>query len=79
MLVDRCEGERKGEAVESGTVMCAFAREARRRGLFPIVHGVWGGITGMSDYTTSALLTWEKHSNNDAGGYVGMGVIDVCQ
>jgi len=59
-----------GNAVDATAEMDGFLKKAEEEGKFPIIHGVWGGKTGLRDDVMPPSL--------DAGGR-SLGVVDACQ
>jgi len=59
-----------GTSTDASLAMNDFVTEAQRNGAYPIVHGVFGGKTGLRDDTMPPSL--------DAGE-TSLGVVDACQ
>jgi asparagine synthase (glutamine-hydrolysing) len=62
--------ERDGSVLDASAMAEAIARQAEQEGAYPIIHGVFGGKTGLRD-------TCMPPSRD--GGKSSMGVIDACQ
>jgi Asparagine synthase len=62
--------EKNGDVVNASAEMNEFAQTALRTGHFPIVHGVFGGKTGLRDATMPPSLN---------AGDTSLGVVDACQ
>lgn len=62
--------EKDGSVVDSSKAMEEFTESALAHGKFPIVHGVFGGKTGLRDSTMPPSLD---------GGDKSLGVVDACQ
>ena len=61
---------RDGEVVDATAEMKAFSDEAIAKGQYPIIHGVFGGKTGLRD---------EQMPGSADGGDTSLGVVDACQ
>jgi hypothetical protein len=59
-----------GNVVDAATEMDNFAEEAFARGAYPIIHGVFGGKTGLRDSKMAPSLE---------GGDKSLSVVDACQ
>jgi asparagine synthase (glutamine-hydrolysing) len=59
-----------GNVVNASKEMDSFAEEAFARGAYPIIHGVFGGKTGLRDNKMAASLD---------GGNKSLAVVDACQ
>ncbi|KAG7353108.1 asparagine synthetase B [Nitzschia inconspicua] len=62
--------ELRGEVVNGAEKMAEFVSSALARGTYPIVHGVFGGKTGIRD---------EQMPGSLDGGETSLGVVDACQ
>jgi hypothetical protein len=62
--------EKDGEVVESSKLMEEFAESALAHGEYPIIHGVFGGKTGLRDVSMPA---------SRGAGDMSLGVVDACQ
>jgi len=62
--------EKDGSVVNASGEMGRFVDSALAKGAFPIVHGVFGGKTGLRD---------EKMPGSADGGEKTLGVVDACQ
>lgn len=62
--------EKNGNVVDSSKAMEDFAESAHAQGKFPIVHGVFGGKTGLRDDVMPA---------SEEAGDKSLGVVDACQ
>jgi asparagine synthase (glutamine-hydrolysing) len=73
---DNCDGiaiparETNGDVVDASQKMDEFMASAIAKGSYPIVHGVFGGKTGMRDETMPGSLD---------EGETSLGVVDACQ
>jgi hypothetical protein len=65
-----CARENDGSVVTASKHMDRFLQEAFKREEFPILHGVWGGKTGLRDDFMPPSLE---------GGTKTLGVVDACQ
>ena len=59
-----------GNAVDASKEMDNFAEEAFAQGAYPIIHGVFGGKTGLRDNKMAPSLE---------GGEKSLAVVDACQ
>jgi hypothetical protein len=62
--------EKDGSVVDASKVMTDFVHQQMAQGKYPIVHGVFGGKTGVRDTTMPASLG----QGNDS-----LGIVDACQ
>jgi hypothetical protein len=62
--------EKSGEVVNASEKMAEFVTSALEHGAYPIVHGVFGGKTGVRD---------EQMPGSLDGGETSLGVVDACQ
>ena len=62
--------EKDGSAVDASKAMQSFVDAALAKNAYPVVHGVFGGKTGMRDDEMPASM---------GQGEVSLGVIDACQ
>eukprot|EP00533_Pseudo-nitzschia_delicatissima_P009427 CAMPEP_0116087484 /NCGR_PEP_ID=MMETSP0327-20121206/5388_1 /TAXON_ID=44447 /ORGANISM="Pseudo-nitzschia delicatissima, Strain B596" /LENGTH=1186 /DNA_ID=CAMNT_0003578555 /DNA_START=81 /DNA_END=3641 /DNA_ORIENTATION=- len=62
--------ERSGEVINASQKMEEFVAETIAKGAYPIVHGVFGGKTGVRDETMPGSVD---------GGETSLGVVDACQ
>jgi hypothetical protein len=62
--------EDDGTVIDASTVAAEVARRAESEGAYPIVHGVFGGKTGLRD---------EHMPLSKDSGRSSMGVVDACQ
>mmetsp|Transcript_20905 Transcript_20905/g.31162 ORF Transcript_20905/g.31162 Transcript_20905/m.31162 type:complete len:1174 (-) Transcript_20905:78-3599(-) len=62
--------DNEGNVVDAATEMDNFAEEAFARGAYPIIHGVFGGKTGLRDSKMAPSLE---------GGDKSLSVVDACQ
>ena len=62
--------ERNGEAVDAAKEMDDFVLNSISKGSYPIVHGVFGGKTGLRD---------NKMPSSLESGEKSLGVVDACQ
>jgi hypothetical protein len=62
--------EKNGDVVNGAGQMAEFVSSALERGIYPIVHGVFGGKTGIRD---------EQMPRSLDGGETSLGVVDACQ
>jgi hypothetical protein len=62
--------EDDGAVINASAVASEVARKAKAEGAYPIVHGVFGGKTGLRD---------EILPSSRDGGRTSMGVVDACQ
>ncbi|KAL3938909.1 MAG: hypothetical protein SGBAC_006269, partial [Bacillariaceae sp.] len=62
--------ENDGSVVDASEAMDRFVESALEKGAFPIVHGVFGGKTGLRD---------TKMPGSADGGEKTLGVVDACQ
>lgn len=62
--------EKNGEVINAAKKMAEFANNAIANGVYPIVHGVFGGKTGIRDDQMPGSLD---------GGETSLGVVDACQ
>ena len=62
--------EKDGSVIDASGSMADFAEEQLSLGNYPIVHGVFGGKTGVRDETMPKSLE---------AGHQSMGVVDACQ
>mmetsp|Transcript_10525 Transcript_10525/g.24948 ORF Transcript_10525/g.24948 Transcript_10525/m.24948 type:complete len:1196 (+) Transcript_10525:129-3716(+) len=62
--------EKNGEVVDASQKMEEFVAATQAKGSYPIVHGVFGGKTGVRDETMPGSM--------DAGE-TSLGVVDACQ
>ena len=62
--------ERSGEVIDASKKMEEFVAETIAKGSYPIVHGVFGGKTGVRDETMPGSVD---------GGDTSLGVVDACQ
>jgi hypothetical protein len=67
-LVPARKNDGDGSVVDAAALVDAFAKESIRNGKYPILHGVFGGKTGLRDAVMPATTTDES-----------MGVVDACQ
>ena len=65
-----CAREKNGKVVESSKLMEEFAESSLARGEYPIIHGVFGGKTGLRDVSMPA---------SRKAGDKSLGVVDACQ
>ena len=61
---------RDGTKVDAAGEMSSFAKAELEAGRYPIVHGVFGGKTGMRD---------EAMPGSASGGVETLGIVDACQ
>ena len=59
-----------GSVESSSAQMDVFLKESLKRGEYPIVHGVFGGKTGLRDDVMPGSLD---------GGDTSLGIVDACQ
>lgn len=59
-----------GEIINASKTMSEFCAQQLERGSFPIIHGVFGGKTGIRDETMPGSL---------GAGDISIGVVDACQ
>ncbi|KAL9184945.1 hypothetical protein ACHAXT_002722 [Thalassiosira profunda] len=59
-----------GAVVDASQKMDAFMEEAFSKGAYPLVHGVFGGKTGLRDAKMPGSLE---------GGEKSLGIVDACQ
>ncbi len=59
-----------GEVIDASALMTEYCNEELRKGNFPIIHGVFGGKTGVRDNIMPSSL---------GGGDKSFGVVDACQ
>jgi hypothetical protein len=62
--------ERNGDVVNASQKMAEFVSTSLEHGTYPIVHGVFGGKTGVRD---------EQMPGSLDGGETSLGVVDACQ
>ena len=62
--------DRFGKVLDASNEMEKFAKESLDMGWYPIVHGVFGGKTGVRDKVMPPSLN---------GGDTSLGVVDACQ
>jgi len=62
--------ERDGTVIDATTVAAKTAADARKEGHYTIVHGVFGGKTGLRD---------SEMPGSEGAGLESMGVVDACQ
>jgi len=62
--------EKSGEVVNAAEKMAEFVTSSLEQGTYPIVHGVFGGKTGIRDVQMPGSLD---------GGETSLGVVDACQ
>lgn len=62
--------EKDGSVIDAAKVMTDFVHEQMEQGKYPIVHGVFGGKTGVRDTVMPASL---------AQGDDSLGIVDACQ
>ena len=62
--------EKDGSIVDAAKAMKAFVESAIDQGSYPVVHGVYGGKTGLRDNQMPASLNKAEKS---------LGVVDACQ
>jgi len=62
--------DKDGSVVDAVREMDEFADHAFRHGWYPIIHGVFGGKTGLRD---------GKMPGSTDGGSTALGVVDACQ
>lgn len=62
--------EEDGAVINSSEVASEVARKAESEGCYPIIHGVFGGKTGLRD---------ERMPASKNGGRTSLGVVDACQ
>jgi hypothetical protein len=62
--------EKDGNVVDASQEMDNFANAAFSKGAYPIIHGVFGGKTGLRD---------TKMPGSIEGGDKSLGVVDACQ
>lgn len=61
---------KEGDVVEASLKMKEFTDECVKHGHYPIVHGVFGGKTGVRDVDMPPSLE---------GGKTSLGIVDACQ
>jgi len=62
--------EKNGDAIDASQKMDEFVSTSLANGSYPIVHGVFGGKTGIRD---------EKMPSSMDSGETSLGVVDACQ
>lgn len=62
--------EKNGDAIDASKKMDEFVATSLAVGSYPIVHGVFGGKTGIRD---------ERMPGSMDGGETSLGVVDACQ
>jgi len=62
--------EKNGVAIDASKKMDEFVSTSLANGLYPIVHGVFGGKTGIRD---------DRMPSSMDGGEKSLGVVDACQ
>jgi len=62
--------EKNGDVINASAKMTEFVTKSLADGVYPIVHGVFGGKTGVRDEQMPASLD---------GGETSLGVVDACQ
>mmetsp|Transcript_55753 Transcript_55753/g.64374 ORF Transcript_55753/g.64374 Transcript_55753/m.64374 type:complete len:567 (+) Transcript_55753:98-1798(+) len=62
--------EKNGDAIDASQKMDEFVSTSLANGSYPIVHGVFGGKTGIRD---------EKMPGSMDSGETSLGVVDACQ
>jgi len=62
--------EKNGDVINASQKMDEFVASTMAKGSYPIVHGVFGGKTGVRDETMPGSLD---------GGETSLGVVDACQ
>ena len=62
--------EDDGTVIDASAVAAEVARRAEAEGAYPIIHGVFGGKTGLRD---------QHMPSSSDGGRSSMGVVDACQ
>jgi hypothetical protein len=62
--------EQNGDAIDASKKMDEFVTTSLAAGSYPIVHGVFGGKTGIRD---------ERMPGSMDGGETSLGVVDACQ
>lgn len=62
--------EKDGRVINASEKMAEFVTKAVTEGRYPIVHGVFGGKTGIRD---------EQMPGSTDGGDTSLGVVDACQ
>jgi hypothetical protein len=62
--------EKNGDVVDASAKMAEFVASSLKRGTYPIVHGVFGGKTGVRD---------EQMPGSLDAGETSLGVVDACQ
>lgn len=62
--------EKNGDVIDGSQKMDEFVASTIAKGSYPIVHGVFGGKTGVRD---------ERMPGSEDGGEKSLGVVDACQ
>jgi len=62
--------EKNGEVIDASKITKQISAEAIEKGIYPIIHGVFGGKTGICDNNMPSSLNAGDNS---------LGVIDACQ
>jgi hypothetical protein len=62
--------EKNGDVIDAAQKMAEFVTSSIEHGTYPIVHGVFGGKTGVRDGRMPSSLD---------GGETSLGVVDACQ
>ena len=62
--------EKDGSVVDAAQEMDDFIESSQKHGSYPIVHGVFGGKTGLRDNKMPPSLD---------GGNSSLGIVDACQ